>query len=246
MLDVRDRLQRGDVLSGAFVDSGSVVAAEVVAGAGFDWVVLDGEHGALGTAGLFSLLQAVASTGAAPVVRVPHPRSELIGWVLDAGASGVMVPRAETLEDVRAAVAATRYAEGRGAAGGVRAAGYGRDAGYLARADGERLVLVQIETLGALDAVGAIAALDGVDVLFLGPADLARSLGRTGAPADDPEVVDAGRRIAEAARAAGKVAGFFVPDPAQAPPYVELGFALIASGGDLGLLRAAADERLGA
>ncbi len=240
---MRDRLEAGERLLGTFLDSGSVVTAEVVAGAGFDWVVIDGEHGALGTAGIVHQLHALSSTAAAPIVRVPSPRSDLIGWVLDAGA-GVMVPRAADVGDVRAAVAATRYAEGRGAAGGVRATAYGRDPSYLDEGDERRLLLVQVETLGALDAVDAIAAVDGVDVLFLGPADLARSLGRAGAPADDPEVVDAGRRIAEAARAHGKVPGVFAPDPAQLAPYVELGYTLLASGSDSGLLRAAADERL--
>src|SRR4051794_28647062 len=134
-----DRLRAGERLLGTFVDSGSVVAAEVVAGAGFDWIVIDGEHGALGTAGVFGLLQVVAGTGAAPFVRVPSPRSDVIGSVLDGGAAGIMVPRSESVEDVRAAVAATRYAEGRGASGTVRATAYGRDAAYLSRADDERL-----------------------------------------------------------------------------------------------------------
>src|SRR4051795_7477668 len=189
-----------------FVDSGSPVAAEVVGGAGFDWVVVDLEHGVLGPVAAVAQLQALAASPTAALVRVPSPRSDLIGWVLDAGAAGVMVPRVETVEDVGAAVAAPRYARSRGAAPGVRAAGYGRDRGYVAGADERRVLLIQVETAPALGAVDAIAGIDGVDVLFLGPNDLARSLGLAGATADHPDVVDAGRRIAAAAAAHGRAA----------------------------------------
>src|SRR4051794_24107412 len=111
----RERILAGELLLGVFVDSGSVVATEIAASAGYDWLIVDLEHGVLGTTPAFHQLQAVAAGPTVPLVRVPHPRSELIGWVLDAGARGVMVPRSETVDDVRAAEAATRYAGGRGA-----------------------------------------------------------------------------------------------------------------------------------
>lgn len=244
MTDLRARMLSGEPLLGVFVDSGSPVAAEVVAGAGGDWMVLDAEHGVLGPGALLPQLQALRGAPAAPVIRVPGPRSELIGWALDAGAAGVMVPRVDTVGDVRDAVAASRYAEDRGAAPGVRAAAYGRDPGYLAAADERRALLVQIETAPALAAVEEIAAVDGVDALFLGPNDLARSLGLLGAPADHPEVLAAGDRIGTAAREHGKAAGVFVGDPSHAPAYRERGFTVIASGSDVGLLRAAVDARL--
>ena len=196
---LRRRILDRELLLGMFVDLGSPVTAEIAAGAGFDWLVLDAEHGALGPAPLFGQLQAVAAGSAAPFVRVPSPGSELMGWALDAGAAGIVVPRSESVADARAAVAATRYASTRGAAPGVRAAGYGRDPEYLPNADDRRVLMIQIETAPALDAVGEIAAIDGVDVLFLGPADLARELGLLGAAADHPQILEAAARIAAAA-----------------------------------------------
>ena len=242
--DLRRRILDRELLLGMFVDLGSPVTAEIAAGAGFDWLVLDAEHGALGPSPLFGQLQAVAASRAAPFVRVPSPRSDLMGWALDAGAAGIVVPRSETVDDVQQAVAATRYAATRGAAPGVRAAGYGRDPDYLRNADERRVLLIQIETAPALDAVGEIAALDGVDVVFLGPADLARSMGVLGAAADHPQILEAASRIAAAADAAGKAAGVYLHDPAHATTYRELGYSIIGSGSDSGLLRGAVDARL--
>jgi len=241
---LRRRILERELLLGVFLDLGSPVTAEIVAGTGFDWIVLDAEHGALGTAPLFAQLQAVSASAVAPFVRVPSPRSELVGWALDAGAAGVVVPRSETVEDVLAAVAATRYAQGRGAAPGVRAARFGRDARYVPTADERRVLMVQIETAPALEAVAAIAAIDGVDVLFLGPADLARSLGLTGARADHPQILESAERIAVAAAAHERAAGVFVDDPDHAAAYRALGFTVIASGTEARIFRDAVDERL--
>jgi 4-hydroxy-2-oxoheptanedioate aldolase len=128
---------------------------------------------------------------------------------------------------------------------GVRAAGFGRDAGYRGRADAERVVMVQIETRGALDAAAEIAALPGVDVLFLGPYDLGHALGLPPGP-ESPEMLAAAERVAEAARAAGRVAAVFLGDPGLAPRYRELGFTLIATGSAAGLLAGTYAERLAA
>jgi 4-hydroxy-2-oxoheptanedioate aldolase len=242
--DLRRRILDRELLLGMFLDLGSPVSAEIVAGAGFDWIVLDAEHGALGAAPLFGQLQAVSGSGTAAFVRVPSPRSELAGWALDAGAAGIVVPRSETIEDVLAALSATRYGATRGAAPGVRAASYGRDPGYVPNADERRVLLIQIETVPALEAVDEIAAIDGVDVLFLGPADLARSLGLAGAAADHPQIMRAAERIAAAAHAGAKAAGVYVDDPDHAGAYRRLGFSVIASGFEAGLVRDAADARL--
>ena len=241
---LRGRILGGELLLGLFLDLGSPVSAEIAAGAGFHWIVLDAEHGALGSAPLFGQLQAVAGGTAAPFIRVPSPRSELTGWALDAGAAGIVVPRSESVDDVLAAVSATRYSATRGAAPGVRAARYGRDPDYVPHADERRVLMVQIETAPALDAVAAIAGLDGVDVLFLGPADLARSLGLIGAAADHPQILQAAQRIAAAARTEGKAAGVYLQDPDHATAYRELGYSIIGSGSDSGLLRRAVDARL--
>jgi 2-keto-3-deoxy-L-rhamnonate aldolase RhmA len=238
-----ERIRAGDTLLGTFLDLGSPLVAEIAAGAGFDWLVVDLEHG---TGGREATLGQLHAASAVPVmVRVPSPESELIGWVLDCGAAGVVVPRVQGLEDAARVVRATHFASGRGLHLGVRAASFGRDSGYLAGADSGRIVMIQIETRGALDAVGDIAALPGVDALFLGPYDLGHALGVTPGP-ESPEVLRAAERTAAAARAAGKAAAVFLGEPELAGRYRELGFTLIASGSAVGMLAHAMDARLAA
>jgi 2-keto-3-deoxy-L-rhamnonate aldolase RhmA len=237
-----ERIRSGETLLGTFLDLGSPLAAEIAAGAGFDWLVVDLEHGAGDREATLGQLHAAT----VPVlVRVPSPDSELIGWVLDFGAAGVVVPRVRGTEDAARAVAASQFAAGRGLHLGVRAAGFGRDAGFLAAADTLRTVMIQVETRGALDAVEEIAALPGVDVLFVGPYDLGHALGVTPGP-ESPEVLLAAERTAAAARAAGKAAAVFLGEPGLAARYRDLGFTLIASGSAVGLLADALDARLAA
>ena len=239
---LRRRIEAGEELHCTFIDLGSPLAAEIIATAGFDWLVLDLEHGAGGRDATLATLHAVR---APVVVRVPSAASDELGWVLDMGAAGVVVPRVEGLAAAAAAVERTRYAGARGLHGGVRAAGFGRDAGYRERADDERVVMIQIETRGALDEAAAIAALPGVDVLFLGPYDLGHALGLPPGP-ESPEMQAIAERVAAAARGAGKAAAVFLGEPGLAPRYRELGFTLIASGSAVGLLTEAMDSRLAA
>ena len=215
MNELRRRMLAGEELLGTFLDLGSALAAEITAGAGFDWLVVDLEHGAGGREATLAQLQALRAPA---IVRVPHAASEEIGWVLDHGAAGVLVPRVQGIRDAASAVAATRYGGARGLDPGSRASAFGRDAGYAERADEERVAMVQIETRGALDAAGEIAALPGVDALFVGPYDLGVALGVTPGAAT-PEVQEAARRVAEAARASGKAAAVFLGDPGLAPRY---------------------------
>jgi 4-hydroxy-2-oxoheptanedioate aldolase len=239
---LRERIEAGEELHGTFLDLGSPLAAEIAARAGFDWLVLDLEHGAGGREATLGQLQAART----PVlVRVPSARSDELGWVLDFGAAGVVIPRADGPEEVEAALARTSYASGRGLHLGVRAASFGADLGYRERADGERVAMVQIETRGALDAAAEIAALPGVDVLFLGPYDLGHALGLPPGP-ESPEMLEAAERVAQAARSAGCAAAVFLGDPGLAPRYRELGFTLIASGSAAGLLAGTYAERLAA
>jgi 4-hydroxy-2-oxoheptanedioate aldolase len=239
---LRERIEAGEELLGTFIDLGSPFAAEIIATAGFDWLVLDLEHGAGGRDATLAQLHAVRTP---MVVRVPSVTSEQLGWVLDMGAAGVVVPRADGLAMAAGVVERTRYAGARGVHGGVRAAGFGRDAGYLGRADDERVVMVQIETRGALEEAGEIAALPGVDVLFLGPYDLGHALGLPPGP-ESPEMQAIAEQVAAAARAAGKAAAMFLGQPDLAPRYRELGFTLIASGTAAGLLAATSAELLAA
>ena len=243
MSGLRRRIAGGEVLLGTFLDLGAPVAAEIAAAVGFDWLVLDLEHGA---GGRDSTLAQLHATRDVPVlVRVPSAASEELGWVLDFGAAGVVIPRVGGLAEAAEAVDRSRYAAGRGLHGGVRAAGFGRDPGYLARADDERVVAVQIETRGALDEVAEIAALPGVDVLFLGPYDLGHALGLPPGP-ESEEMQATAQTVATAAREAGKAAAVFLGEPGLAARYRELGFNLIASGSAAGLLAGSYAERLAA
>jgi 2-dehydro-3-deoxyglucarate aldolase/4-hydroxy-2-oxoheptanedioate aldolase len=238
--DLRRRIKHArpsQPLLGSFLDLGSPLAAEITAGAGFDWLVLDLEHGAGGREATLGQLQAAR---APVIVRVPDADSGETGWVLDHGAAGVLVPRVQGIRDAARAEAATRYGGARGLDPGSRAAAFGRDAEYGAQADEERVVMIQIETRGALDAVEEIAALPGVDALFVGPYDLGVALGVTPGAAT-PEVQEAAGRVAAAARAAGKGAAVFLGDPALAPTYRDLGFTLISAGFTSVLLAGATD-----
>ena len=242
MSGLRTRIEAGEELLGTFIDLGSPLAAEIIATAGFDWLVLDLEHGPGGRDATLAQLQAVRTP---MVVRVPSVGSEQLGWVLDMGAAGVVLPRADGLAMAADVVERTRYAGARGVHGGVRAAGFGRDPGYLGRADDERVVMVKIETRGALEDAGEIAALPGVDVLFLGPYDLGHALGLPPGP-ESAEMQAIAGQVAAAARAAGKAAAMFLGQPDLAPRYRELGFTLIASGTAAGLLAATSAELLAA
>jgi 2-dehydro-3-deoxyglucarate aldolase/4-hydroxy-2-oxoheptanedioate aldolase len=235
-------MRAGDELHGTFLDLGSPLAAEITAGAGFDWLVIDLEHGAGGRDTTLAQLQAARIPA---IVRVPSADSEETGWALDHGAAGVLVPRVRSAEEAAGAERATRYAGTRGLDPGSRASGFGRDAAYAERADEERVLMVQIETRGALEEAGAIAALPGVDALFVGPYDLGVALG-VAPGASTPEVQEAAGRVARAARAHGKAAAVFLGDPALAPRYRELGFTLISAGFTSALLARASDATLAA
>ena len=240
MSGLRQRMQAGDELLGTFLDLGSALAAEITAGAGFDWLVVDLEHGAGGREATLAQLQA---SRAPVVVRVPSAGSEEIGWVLDHGAAGVIVPRVEAVADAERAERATRYAGTRGLDPGSRASAFGRDAGYAEGADDERVLMVQIETRRALEAAEEIASLKGVDALFVGPYDLGVALGVTPGAAT-PEVQEAAGRVAAAATAQGKAAVIFLGDPALAPVYRDLGFTLFSAGFTGPLLAGATDAIL--
>lgn len=241
--ELRRRVRSGTPCLGAFCDLGSSVSAEIVGRSGYDFVVVDLEHGYGGRGDTVSQLQSVTASGSTPLVRVPSARSDAIGWALDMGAAGIVVPRVETVEEVRAAEAATRYAARRGAAPSARAASFGQDAAYRAEADDRRLLAIQIETAEALEAVDAIAAVEGVDVLFVGPADLGRTLGLTAGP-DHPRLLAAAETIAAAAKRAGLAAGVYLDDPALIATYASFGYTMFGSGFESALLAAAAEQRV--
>lgn len=220
------------------------VSTEVIGGAGFDWIVLDAEHSPNETFLLHQQLQALVEGGSSPVVRVAWNDKVLIKRVLDIGAQNILVPYVQNAEEAAAAVAATRYpTQGgmRGFTGLSRASRFGRIAGYHEQAHEEICVIVQIETPEALAQIEAIAAVPGVDGIFIGPGDLSAAMGQIGKPghpAVQAAIHDAILRI----RAAGKPAGILTGDEAQARQYIEWGCSFTAVGADIALLARAAEQ----
>ncbi|MFH5776385.1 aldolase/citrate lyase family protein [Paracoccus sp. NGMCC 1.201697] len=212
-------------------------AAECMAGSGYDWLLFDTEHSPSDPLTVLEQLQAAAPYPVSAVVRPAANDPVLIKRFLDAGAQSLLIPMVNSAAEARAAVSATRYPpEGiRGVSSLTRATRFGRIADYATRCADELCLLVQIETREALDHIEEIAAVDGVDGIFVGPADLAASLGHPGT-SGHPEVVarieDAIARI----RAAGKPAGILTPDTDFAARCIELGTTFTAVGVDVGIL----------
>ena len=221
----------------------SPVATELVADSGFDWLMFDTEHSPVEIAGLYQLLQSAARGSAHPVVRPAWNDPVMIKRILDIGAQTLLVPFVQDAGEAARAVAATRYppAGMRGVAGMSRATRYGRVANYAATAADHICVLVQVETGEALDHLADIAAVEGVDGVFIGPSDLAASLGHLGNPGH-PEVQASIRRAAETLRLAGRPAGILATKRDDARRYLDWGFVFVAAGTDVGLLAEAADD----
>ena len=235
---LRKRVLAGEVLAGTFCNLGSPITTEIAGRAGFDWLLLDLEHGAGDQSELMHQLQAAGAADTPALVRIAWNEPWRFKRVLDAGAAGVMVPWVSTPEEARAAAQATRYfPDGvRGAATLIRANGFSRNRDeYLAAANDNLLTVVQIETRQAVDNAAAIAAVDGVDVLFVGPFDLSIGLG-IGGNFDHPRFTAALEQVVAGARAAGKAAGILLQRPDQVAATVKRGFSFIAIGSDAGLV----------
>jgi 4-hydroxy-2-oxoheptanedioate aldolase len=242
---LRGRLVAGEPTLGTFVGTASAVTAEVCAAAGVDWVLLDLEHGAGGEEQVGTVVLAAAAYGVPTVVRVESAARIRLGRVLDLGAAGVMLPRLDTAAEVRAALRHLRYPpEGdRGVATYNRACRFGLDPGSLDRANTEVVAVVQIESARGVEQVEEIAALDGVDVLFVGPRDLSHDLG---VPGDlrAPSYLAALDRVRGAAQRFGKGCGLLVPDGAAAADKHAQGWTFVAVGSDSTLLAAAVTAEL--
>ncbi|MEM7237562.1 MAG: HpcH/HpaI aldolase/citrate lyase family protein [Pseudomonadota bacterium] len=220
----------------------SPVAAEIIAHSGFDWVLIDTEHAPNDLPDVLAQAQALAA-GPAPVLARPAWNDTVvIKRLLDIGIQSLIVPFVQNADEAAAAVAATRYPPGgvRGVAGGSRATRYGRVSGYHARAHDELAVVVQIETAEAVAQIDEIAAVDGIDALFVGPADLAASMGHLG-NIGHPDVQAAIREAATRAHAAGKPIGTLAVDVDVANIYFDYGYDFIAVAVDAVLLARAAD-----
>ena len=235
---IRERVLKRELVTGTWLNLGSSLTAEIAGRAGFDWVVLDLEHGAGDHESLVHQVQAVASTPAAPLVRVAWNEAPRFKRVLDLGAVGVVVPYVTTAEEARQAAAAMRYPpEGiRGVASLNRACGFGYEFdAYLAGANEGLLTVVQVETEGTLARVDEIAAVEGVDVLFIGPMDLSVSMGIP-VQYDHPRFRAALATVAGACKRAGKAAGILLGRAEQIEETIAAGFTFIGLGSDGGVL----------
>ncbi|NPD16348.1 HpcH/HpaI aldolase/citrate lyase family protein [Xinfangfangia sp. D13-10-4-6] len=239
------RLLAGEALHGLWLSLASPVSSEALSLIGFDWLLFDTEHAAIDLGAVQPLLQAAAAGASSPVVRPAWNDKVLIKRALDMGAQTLLIPFVETPEEAAAAVAATRYPPGgiRGVAGGTRASRFGLTSDYFQVADQEICVLVQLETTAALTRLEEIAAVPGVDGIFIGPSDLSASmgfLGRPGAPEVQRVLQDTAARI----RNTGKAAGILATNPEDARRYLDWGYSFVAGAVDLGLLLKAAGETL--
>jgi len=244
---LRGRLAAGDATVGTFVGMASPVAAEVCAAAGPDWVLLDLEHGGGGEEQVGATVLAAAAYGVPTVVRVETDARIRLGRVLDLGAAGVMLPRLNSAGEVAAALRHLRYppAGDRGVATYNRACRFGLDPGALDRADAEVLCVVQIESAAAVAQADAIAALEGVDVLFVGPRDLSHDLGVPG-DLTAPRYLESLATVREAAARHGKACGLLVGDGPSARRLADQGWAFVGVGSDATLLAAALRTALAA
>lgn len=240
------RLKAGESQWGIWNSLASPVAAEALSLVGFDWMLFDTEHSPVEVAGLQPILQAAALGAASAVARPAWNDKVLIKKLLDIGVQTLLVPFVETAGEAEAAVRATRYPpEGiRGVAGSTRASRYGMAEGYLRKANDEICVLVQIETAGALARLEEIAAVEGVDGVFIGPSDLSASMGHLGNPGA-AEVQEAIRDAAARITGAGKVPGILATRAEDALRYHGWGYRFVAGGVDIPLLVGSAKTLLG-
>ncbi|MBI4234658.1 MAG: hypothetical protein HY686_09465 [Chloroflexi bacterium] len=230
---VKEKLQRGEPVVGAFCNIPSPAAVEILGLLGFDYAIIDGEHGIPDLETSEHMFRAAEAVGITPLVRIALNLPQNILRYLDAGAMGVQIPMVNTREDAQAVVNAVKYPPvGRRGLAAVRAAGYGipRALGeYVQQANQETLVIVQIETRQAVANARGIASVDGVDLVFLGPTDLSSSFGYPG-QATHPEVMAAIEQVGKIAREAGKAAGTIARDPAAYEHWRKAGFQYLCTG----------------
>ncbi|ONF73441.1 HpcH/HpaI aldolase family protein [Amycolatopsis keratiniphila] len=223
---------------GMWVTSGSPVVAEICAGSGLDWLLVDTEHSPAGLETVQSLLQTIAAYPITPVVRAPSGDAVALKQLLDLGAQNLLVPMVDSAEEAEAVVRAVRYPPRgvRGVGSALsRSARWNRVEDYLAKAEEFTSLFVQIESTAGVAAAAEIAAVDGVDGVFVGPSDLAASMGLLGKQTH-PDVTAAVMRTFEAVLAVGKPVGVNAFDPAQAQRYLDAGASFVLVGADVTLL----------
>lgn len=239
-------IKAGQRQIGLWSSLSSHLTVEVLAGAGFDWLLLDTEHAPNDLPMVLSQLQATTGGTAHPIVRPPWNDTVVVKRYLDAGVQSFLIPYVQDEAEARAAVAATRYPPRgvRGFASASRASRYGRIKDYYERAEEEICVLVQVETRHALGNLETIAAVDGVDGVFIGPGDLSADMGHLNQPGH-PDVVAAIEDAIGRLKALGVAPGILTGDEALARRFIEQGCLFTAVGSDVGIL-ARESERLAA
>ena len=228
----------GRPVAGMFLSSGDVTAAEICAGAGLDYLLIDGEHAPLSLEGILAQLRVIAGTGTLSLVRTPALDEVIIKQVLDLGAQNVLVPMVHTAQDAEAAVRAMHYPPKgvRGVGSALARSGrWNRTAGYLQDVGEQVTLFVQIESAAGVENAAAIAAVDGVDGIFIGPSDLSATMGLIGQQAH-PDVVAAVKKVIAEVKAAGKIVGVNAFVQAHAQEYVEAGADFVNVGADVALL----------
>ena len=238
-------LAAGDKQVGLWISMASASAAAITAPAGYDWALIDMEHTHADPAAVLGQLKAFEASPTPAIVRVPWNEPITVKRILDLGAMGIMFPMIQSVQEARAAVAATRYPPhgNRGFAGSTHATKFGRITDYVARIDDEMTVILQLETADAIAQADQIAAVDGVSGVFFGPADIAADIGLTGQPmhADVWALIKpAAKKLADA----GMPVGTLVLDPAFAADLLNEGFTFVACGTDTAVLARGADALL--
>ena len=238
----KQALKEGRLQIGLWSSLCSNIGAEVVADSGFDWILLDGEHSPNEVPSVMAQLQALVGGTAMPIVRPAWNDAVMVKRMLDIGAQSILVPYVQNADEAQRAVASVRYPPAgiRGVAAATRASRYGRVNNYLKTADSEICLLVQVETRAALTQLEAIAQVDGVDGVFIGPSDLAASMGHIGNPAH-AEVQAALEDAVKRLKAVGRAAGILTLNEEEARRYIGWGYLFVAVGSDIGLLSRGAD-----
>ncbi|MBV8590165.1 MAG: hypothetical protein JO212_08910, partial [Acetobacteraceae bacterium] len=239
---LKARLAAGESVFGAWVGSGSPTNAEILGHVGFDFLVIDQEHGLASIGDAAAALRAAESSGTPCIVRAPWNDPVWLKRLLDAGAESVMIPSVENAAEAAAAVRACRYPpQGiRGyAAGVIRASTYGLEPGYLAKANANMLVVVQIESAAAVEQAAQICAVEGADVVFIGVNDLAGSIGRL-EQLDHPDVRGLVKRAEDIILSSGKPMGTVPSAGASWQELFERGYRMVVGPHDVALLRDAA------
>lgn len=244
MKNLKQKIRSGEVVHGCWINLASTISAEILGHAGFDWLLIDLEHGAGDVAIMYQQLQALSGSSSTTLVRIDERERPKAQRILDAGAGGIMFPQIQSAKEAREAIEMMYYPpQGtRGMAKMTRATGFGKFATeYINNLDQSLVGIIQIETSTALKNIDSIAATDGIDVLFVGPTDLTLSLGILG-QLNHPKYQEAIQAVASAAKKYGKAAGVLLQDVNEYDMYYKLGFRFLACGADSVFVRSGAEE----